>query len=152
MAVLKDGSLLCMLRTSLGTLYKSYSHDEGENWKEPVSTGLPAPACAPLLKRIPTTGDLLLIWNNVYDPDHPDFQNGHGPRDPLAMAISRDEGDTWENVKDIENRPGGVSSAPAVTFVDDEALLTYYTQGLRMTEHEKFEIRLKIIPIDWFYQ
>ena len=62
---LKDGSLLCILRTLLGTLYKSYSNDEGGNWTKPVSTGLPSPASTPLLKRIPTTGDLLLIWNNA---------------------------------------------------------------------------------------
>ena len=125
---------------------------KGENWTQPVSTGLPSPASTPLLKRIPTTGDLLLIWNHVYDPDHADFQNGHGPRDPLTMAISRDEGESWENVKDIESRPGGASSTPAVTFVGDEVLLTYNTQGVRLPEHEKMGIRLKIIPVEWFNQ
>jgi sialidase-1 len=151
-AVLRDGSLLAVLRTSLGTLHRSNSYDEGENWTQPVSTGLPSPASTPLLKRIPTTGDLLLIWNHVYDPDHADFQNGHGPRDPLTMAISRDEGESWENVKDIESRPGGASSTPAVTFVGDEVLLTYNTQGVRLPEHEKMGIRLKIIPVEWFNQ
>ena len=151
MAVLKDGSLLAVLRTSLGTVYKSYSHDNGENWTQPVSMGLTAPMSTPLIKRIPSTQDLLLIWNNIFDPKHPDFQNGHGPRNPLTAAISRDEGKTWQNIKDIEDRRPGASSTPAVTFLGNEALVSYYTQGLRMPEHEKFEIRLKIIPIDWFY-
>ena len=151
-AVLKDGSLLAVLRTSLGTVYKAYSHDDGENWTEPVSTGLSAPMSTPLIKRIPSTGDLLLIWNNFFDPKHPDFQNGHGPRNPLTAAISRDEGKTWQNIKNIEDRRPGASSTPAVTFLGDEALVNYNTQALRMPEHEKFEIRLKIIPIDWFYR
>lgn len=150
-AVLKDGSLLAILRTSLGTLYKSYSHDQGENWTKPVSTGLPSPDSMPVIKRIPTTGDLLLIWNNIYDPKHPDFQNGYGPRNPLTSAISRDEGNTWQYTKNIEDRRPGVGATAAVTFLGNEALVSYYTQGLRMPEHEKFEIRLKIIPIDWFY-
>ncbi len=149
--VLKDGSLLAILRTSLGTLYKSYSHDQGENWTKPVSTGLPSPAAMPVIKRIPTTGDLLLIWNNIYDPKHPDFRNGHGPRNPLASAISQDEGNTWQYTKNIEDRRPGVSATAAVTFLGNEALVTYYTQGARLSESDRFDVRLKIIPIDWFY-
>ena len=152
MVVLKDGSLLVMLRTSLGTLYKSYSYDEGENWEEPVSAGLPSPASTPLIKRIAATGDLLLIWNNVYDPQHPDFQKGHGPRNPLTAAISRDEGKTWQNFKNIEDRQPGASSTPAVTFLGDKALVNYNTQERKLSEHARYEIRLKIIPIDWFYR
>jgi sialidase-1 len=143
-AVLKNGSLLAMLRTSLGALYKSYSHDGGENWTEPVSTGLPSPASTPLLKRIPTTGDLLLIWNNA----EPDANNGHYPRDPLTAAVSKDEGKTWQNIKDIENNPGGLSSTPAASFLGDKVLVIYWYMacGLRGGS-----IRLKTIPVDWFY-
>ena len=32
MVVLNDGALLAAIRTSLGTVHKSYSYDEGENW------------------------------------------------------------------------------------------------------------------------
>lgn len=149
---LKDGSLLAVLRTSLGTVYQSHSRDEGENWTKPTSTGLPAPASTPLLKRIPSTGDLLLIWNNFYDPKHPEFQAGHGPRNPLTVAISKDEGKTWGNFKDLENRPASSHMSAAVTFVGDKALVTYATQNKKLTEHSKFSVRLKIIPVDWFYR
>ena len=151
--LLNSGSLLCVLRTSLGTLYKSSSHDEGEHWIKPVSTGLASPASTPLLKRIPNTGHLLLIWNYVYDPNHYDFHNGFGPRNPLTAAVSRDEGKTWENIKNIEDRRPGASSTPAVTFLGDEALLIYNTQPLRFTDEQcLYSIRLKIFPIDWFYR
>ena len=101
--LLESGSLLAILRTSLGTLYKSYSHDQGENWTKPVSTGLASPASTPLLKRFPSSRDLLLIWNNLYNPNHPDFVNGHGPRNPLTAAISRDDGKMWQNIRKIED-------------------------------------------------
>jgi sialidase-1 len=142
--VLNDGSLLAAIRTSLGTVYKAYSYDEGENWTKPVSTGLSAPMSTPLLKRIPSTGDLLLIWNNT----EPGSANVHYPRDPLTAAISRDEGETWMNIKDIEDNPGGLASTPAVTFLGDKALVTYWyvESGI-----DYGGIRLKIIPIDWFY-
>ena len=151
MAVLADGSLLAVLRTSLGTLYRSVSRDRGETWSIPVSTGLPSPASSPLLARIPSTGDLLLVWNGRYDPAHPHFQAGHGPRDPLTAAISRDDGATWEHHREIERRPGGASFSAAVTFVGDEALLTYATQAEPLPERERFGVRLKIVPVDWFY-
>jgi len=138
---LNNGSLLAVVRTSLGAVYKGDSPDGGENWTKPVSTGIKAPASAPLLKRIPSTGDLLLICN------HPDKPSGHGPRNPLTAAISEDEGETWGNIRDIEDTPGASLSTPGATFFDNEALVTYYrgSGGWRGTS-----IRLKIIPIDWF--
>ena len=147
---LKDGKLLAVLRTSLGAVYKSYSSDQGNTWTEPVSTELAAPASTPLLKKLPDSDDLLIVWNNTYDPRHPDFQNGHGPRNPLTSAISTDGGETWRNIRTIEDRNPGASSTPAITFVGNEALLTYNTQPYPLSKRELFSIRLKIISVDWF--
>lgn len=36
-----DGTLLAIMRTSLGTVHRSTSGDEGETWSEPESTGIP---------------------------------------------------------------------------------------------------------------
>ena len=142
---LQDGSLLAVIRNSLGAVYKSHSDDSGESWAPPESTGLAAPASPPLLKQIPTTGDLLLIWNHNADLGHPH----QGDRNPLTAAISKDEGKTWENIKDIENHLGYDSAYAAVTFVDNEALVTYYTRSAA-TYGES--VKLKIFSIDWFYQ
>ena len=148
---LENGVLMAAIRTSLGAVYKSYSHDRGETWTEPVSMKLAAPASTPLLKRLPNSNDLLLIWNNAYDPDHPDFVNGHGPRNPLTSAISRDGGETWESFRNIEDIDPGASSTPALTFVGDEALLTYNTEPAPLVDQtDLYTIRLKIIPIRWF--
>ena len=143
---LKDGSLLAVLRTSLGSVYRAYSHDGGRNWTTPESTGLAAPASPPLIKRIPSTGDLLLVWNRNYQPGH----HHQGERTPLTAAISRDEGKSWENIKDIERVPGGSAAYAAVFFQDQEALVTYYYQPKGMGGASG--VRLKIIPVGWFYK
>jgi len=143
---LKDKSLLAVMRTSLGRVYKSYSFDGGNHWTEPETTELAAPASPPLLKRIPQTDHLLLIWNNNYESGH----HHQGNRNPLTAAISRDEGKTWENFKDIENHIGYDSAYAAVTFVDDEALVTYYNRSVSMARDSW--VKLKIFTVDWFYQ
>ena len=150
----KDGSLLAMLRTSLLKLYRTVSDDRGETWSPPTATDLDSPASAKCIKRMPSTGDLLLIWNNVvpYGGDVPIIQGGpHYPRCPLGCAISRDEGDTWESFRNIENREGYDSAYPSVTFLDDEAFVTYYANVRSGIVGIVSEIKLKIFPIGWFY-
>ena len=143
---LKDGGLLAVLRNSLGSVYKSLSTDAGKTWSEPVSTGLPGPLSPPLVKRIPSTGDLLLVWNRTYTPGH----HHKGERTPLCTAISRDDGATWEKIKNIEHKPGGAAAYAAVTFIGDEALVTYYYQARGMGAAS--DVRLKIVPVAWFYE
>ena len=102
---------------------------------------------ASCIKRIPETGDLLLIWNNALPKGHyPAY-----PRNPLCCAISKDEGQTWENVKDIENRVGYQNAYPSVTILDDEALVTYYANVRSGTAAIVSEVKLKIYPLTWFY-
>ena len=68
----------------------------------------------------------------------------------MDILRSTDDGETWRNIKTIEDRNPGASSTPAVTFVGDEALLTYNTQPYALSKRELYSVRLKIIPIDWF--
>ena len=49
----------------------------------------------------------------------------------LTAAISRDEGKTWINVRDIDNRRDRDAAYPSVTFVGDEALVAYYSRSRR---------------------
>jgi hypothetical protein len=93
---------------------------------------------------MPTTGDLQVLWNRNYQEKH----HHQGERTPLSAAISRDDGATWENVKDIERVPGGAAAYAAVFFQGDEALVSYYFQGKGFGGASG--VRLKIIPIGWF--
>ncbi len=143
---LKDGSLLMVLRTNLGKVYKAYSQDQGDTWSEAEPTRLDAPAAEHLLKRIAKTGDLLLVWNHT----RPTINNSL-PRTPLTSAISRDEGKTWTHFRDIETHVGYDCAYPAVTFSEDEALITYY-YGNRADNPGWYSVKLKIVPISWFYR
>ena len=133
---LKDGRVLMLIRTGLGSQYKSISSDGGETWSEPVATSLLGTAAPVSLSRIPETGDILAIWNN---------NPGAKKRNPLTAAISKDEGETWINFKNLEEIPDDAWAYPAVTWVDNRALITYfnYKGGL--------SLKLKSLPSEWFY-
>jgi sialidase-1 len=139
---LNDGRLMCFLRNTNQRLYRSYSEDGGIHWTQPGPTELPAPESPSLVKRIPTTGDLLLLWNNVASPSN-------WPRTPLTAAISKDEGETWTNFRDIDNRKDYDAAYPSVTFVGDEALVAYYSRSTKWKRDS--EITLRIYKIDQFY-
>jgi len=134
---LKDGRVLMMTRTGMGGQYQSFSSDGGEHWTEPTLSDLKGTAAPVSLSRVPSTGDLLAVWN--HNP-------GAGHRTPLTAALSKDEGTTWGSFRNIEEAPGDAWAYPAVTWVKDEALLTYfnYTGGL--------SLQLKIFPEAWFYE
>jgi sialidase-1 len=139
---LKDGRLMCFLRNTNQCLYRSYSEDGGIHWSKPGPTELPSPESPPLVKRIPTTGDLLLLWNNVASPSN-------WPRTPLSAVISKDEGKTWQNFRDLENRKDVDAAYPSVTFVGDEALVAYYSRSTSWKRDT--EVTLRIYKIDQFY-
>lgn len=134
---LKSGDIMMLMRTSLGSQYKSISTDGGETWSEPIATPLVGTAAPVSLCRIPETEDILAIWNN---------NPGARSRSPLTSAISRDEGETWEHFKNIEEGNEDAWAYPAVTWVDNRALITYfnYKDGL--------SLKIKGLPADWFYE
>ena len=132
---LKDGRVMMLMRTGRGGQFQSLSSDGGETWTKPELTQLRGTAAPVSIGRIPTTGALLAIWN--HNP-------GAGKRNPLTAAISKDEGQTWVNFRNIEDTPDDAWAYPAVTWVDDRALITYfnYKGGL--------SLQLRIVPAAWF--
>ncbi len=127
------------------------SKDRGETWSDAEATELPSPSAANCIKRIPETGDLVFLWNNA-TPEAlavPGGTSYHYPRNPLTAAISKDEGQTWTNLKDVERREGYISGYPSISFADSEALVAYYHSSRSMSRDT--DLRLKIIVVDWFY-
>ncbi len=139
---LKDGRLFCLLRNTNQRQFFSISEDGGDHWTKPAPTVLNSPESPALVKRIPTTGDLLVLWNNVASASN-------WPRIPLTAAISRDEGQTWEKFRDIDNRQDRDAAYPSVIFLDDEALVAYYSRSTKWKRDS--EITLRIYKIDQFY-
>ncbi len=131
------GSVMMLMRTGLGSQFQSVSSDGGQTWSPPAATPLVGTAAPVSLSRIPTTGDLLVIWNR---------NPGASSRNPLCSAVSTDEGSTWTHLRPIENAPHDAWAYPAVTWIDAHAFLTYFNyQG-------GHSLQLKVLPADWFYQ
>jgi predicted neuraminidase len=118
---LKDGSLLMLTRTDLGSQFCSTSTDGGENWTPAVPTDLASPLSPGSIKRVPTTGELMVIWN-----DHRNVPAAlANKRTPLSVALSSDEGKTWRPSKTLEADPNGYYCYTAILFRDDRVLLAY---------------------------
>jgi len=118
---LKDGRVMMFCRTNAGCQYLSFSNDGGDRWSPLVSSSILSPVSPASIERIPTTGDLFMVWNNHEGID-PSLK---GKRTPLTVAVSRDEGKTWERVRNIETNPHGWYCYTAIEFVADHVLLAY---------------------------
>lgn len=143
---LKDGRLMMLARTDQGSQFRSYSSDAGITWSPAEPSDLVSPVSPATFERIPKTGDILLAWNNHKGID----EALRGKRTPFTVAISRDEGQTWEHVKNIEDDPHGWYCYTAMEFVGDCVLLGHCagdrrTGGLNRTQVLR-------IDIDWLYR
>jgi Neuraminidase (sialidase) len=136
---LNDGRLMMLMRTYSKFVARAYSDDQGKSWsKGELVKDLPLPphnTSALNVKRIPSTGDLLLIRCTGGPPD-PRW------RTPMVSVISRDDGDTWENERVIMGDPEDDYGYPGVTFLDDLVLVTF---------HKRDGLHVARIGADWFY-
>jgi sialidase-1 len=145
---LKDGSLLIFIRTEEGSQYLTRSSDGGKTWTEPRPSEILSPLSPASIERIPSSGDLLLAWN-----DHRDVPpNLRKKRTPYAIAVSKDDGRTWTAAKVLEDHPDGWYCYTAIHFVDDQVLLghcagnqTRGRAGLNTTQITRF-------PVRWLYE
>jgi len=142
---LKDGRIMMFIRSNAGSQLISYSSDKGETWSEPQRSEIISPVSPATIERIPGTGDLLLAWNN-----HDQVDDQHkGKRTPFAVAVSKDDGETWSSVKTLEDDPNGWYCYTAMEFVDGNVLLGHCAGdrrigGLSLTQITRF-------PISWLY-
>ena len=141
---LKDGRVMMIIRNQFEHPSVCYSSDGGETWTEPEWLSVTGPEAPARIERIPTTGDLLLVWNHSYQEGA-----GHsGIRRPLSTAISRDEGETWESIRDLETEPPNTYAYPSVVFVEDRALFSYYVSPQLI---RGASLKVKSVPISWLY-
>lgn len=144
---LKDGSILMIIRSNIGVQGISYSNDKGQTWSAVARSNIKSPVSPASIERIPSTGDLLLVWNNN-GGDDPAIK---GKRTPLTVAISKDEGKTWQKIKNIEDDPNGWYCYIAIHFTDENVLLGHCAgnrpkgTGLAVTQITK-------LTLDWIYQ
>lgn len=153
---LKDGRLIMVMRTQLGSVFKAMSEDGGRTWSKGQTTGLTAPESCPAITRVRRTGDLLLVFNHSpYDPafDH------YGMRTPLSIALSSDEGETWHTIRDIETDPEWEFTNPAPYAVGNDTILVAYeaSKYADLTPPGKLgrtrmHLKMAIVDVDWLYE
>jgi sialidase-1 len=133
---LKNGDILMYMRTSSHVQYISHSKDHGVTWSPAEPSNIASPRSPAVIKRIPSTGDLIMVWNN----------NGESEkRTPLSVAISRNNGESWEKTKNIEDDPSGSFSYPAIHFTNNDVLVSYCAKGLSVTYISR-------LSLDWIYK
>ncbi|HVK16881.1 MAG TPA: exo-alpha-sialidase [Fimbriiglobus sp.] len=141
---LAGGRLLMIIRTQLGHIATAYSADGGHTWGEPGRLPVTAPESPATIRRVPATGDLLLVWNNTHKAGA-----GHGGRrSPLTAAVSSDEGKTWHHLRDVETRADQTYAYTSILFVKDRVLLTYYITD---PKDQRWSSRFRSLPVSWLY-
>lgn len=141
---LTDGRLMMIVRNQVGSIATSYSSDGGNHWSEPSKLPVAAPEAPATIRRIPATGDLLLIWNNTFQSGA-----GHGgKRTPLSAAVSKDDGKTWSLPHNLETSTEHQYAYVSVLFHKDRALLGYYVSD---DKTGRISSRFRSLPVGWFY-
>ncbi len=171
---LKDGRLLMLMRSTIGRLLQSFSEDEGEHWSLPEPSPLASSYAPCALKKIPQTGDLLCVWNQV-SPD--EIRQGK-QRGRLSAATTSD-GQTWQHFRTIERHgrmseadriepeelliicrslddvgdlpvDRGLSDYATIAFHGDEVIIAY--ANCKGVAHDLVSaMKIRVLPLDWFY-
>lgn len=126
---LKDGTLYGWARTDKGFQYEMYSHDQGENWSDPVPSRFSSPNSPMSLKRNPQNKELFAIWNPIPNYVTREVHPGMHGRTPLVYAISNNEGKTWTKPVIVEDDPLSGYCYTAIHFNADGSLLLAYCAG-----------------------
>ena len=139
---LKNGDIMMFIRTTEGVQYLSFSKDKGETWSTVEPSSIKSPCSPASIERIPSTGDLLMVWNN----------NGVNQiRTPFNVSISKDEGKNWEKIKTIEDNPDGWYCYTAIHFTDKNVLLSHCA-GSRSEGTGLALTNITRLSLDWIYE
>ena len=106
-----------LLRSSQGYIYRTDSTDNGETWCDPYRTELPNNNSGIDLDKT-DDGRLVLCYTPV--------AKNWGPRTPLSLAVSTDNGDSWEHLTHLVTAmmPTGFAY-PCVRWQDGCLHVTY---------------------------
>jgi predicted neuraminidase len=119
---LGDGTVVALMRSTKGLIYRSSSPTRGSSWSTPAPTALPNPNAgidAVTLR----DGRCVLVYNHT----------ARG-RSPLNLAVSTN-GRDWQPVLVLEETPGSEFSYPAVIQTRDGLVHTTYTWKRQRIKH-----------------
>ncbi|NNE00264.1 MAG: exo-alpha-sialidase, partial [Pirellulaceae bacterium] len=128
---LDDRRLLMWVRTDAGDQFRSFSDDGGENWTPLARMNLPSPRSPASIERLAPSGDLLAVWNNHAGLPIDQRKN----RTPLTMALSTDNGRTWQSIQNLADDPNGWYCYTAIQQVGDHLLLGHVAGSQAAGQH-----------------
>ena len=127
----------------IGSIWTTWSADDGKTWSELESTGLPNPSSGIDAVTL-ADGRQLLVYNHTQRP-HEDSDIGES-RSMLNVAVSSD-GKRWQAALLLENSPGE-NSYPAVIQSSDGLVHITYTWKRERIKHVVVDpTKLQLTPI-----
>lgn len=144
---LKDGRIMMYIRANAGFQQLSFSTDRGQTWSHIQTSNIPSPLSPATIEKIQGTNDWLLVWNNN-DGSNLIIKN---KRTPLTLAISKDEGKTWEKIKNIQNDSDGWYCYIAIHFVNKEDILLSYCAGSQSQNTHLSITDITLVNKKWIY-
>ena len=109
------GKVHALMRTTGGCIARTDSEDGGRTWGPVYKTGLPNNNSGIDCLRL-EDGRVLLVYNPI--------ALNWGPRSPLTLAVSKDNGKTWTNIAHLENEKAEFSY-PAIVRTANGVAISY---------------------------
>ena len=107
------GHVHALMRSTEGRVYRADSADYGRTWTAPIATDLPNNNSGLDATRL-EDGRIALVYNPV--------GGNWGPRTPLHLVLSADNGATWKAPVVLEDSPGEYSYPAAIAVPGGLAL------------------------------
>lgn len=123
----EDGAVHMFCRSTSSRIFRSDSLDGGKTWCTAYDTGLPNNNSGIDLARM-QDGRIVLVYNPR--ENLPTYYKG--PRTPLEVAVSCDNGETFETLKVLEDEPGNFCYPSVVVTPDNKVMITYTWNRLRI--------------------
>ncbi len=114
------GDVHMLLRSTSSRIFRSDSTDGGHTWCTAYDTGIYHNNSGIDLARM-QNGDLVLVYNPR--ENLPGMFNG--PRTPLTVAVSKDNGDTYTDLLDLETGEGAYCYPAVICNEQKEIFITY---------------------------
>lgn len=111
----EPGKVHMLLRSTEEKIYRADSDDYGVTWSKAYATNLPNNNSGIDVVKL-EDGRLILCSNPVGE--------NWGPRSPITLQISEDNGETWTEAYVLEDTPGEFSY-PAIVAKNDELFVSY---------------------------
>ncbi len=144
---LKNGQIMMIIRANKGFQHQSFSEDKGKTWSAVPATKISSPLSPATITRLPKTKDLVMVWNDN-DGQNPTLK---GKRTPQNIAISKDEGQSWENNKILEDDPDGWYCYTAI-LAEKKYILLSYCAGSQLKKTHLSQTNIVRISLEDIYK